>query len=162
MEKIDNSIKRIDSKIKKATKENNKTEVEKLTQQKEGLLKNRKEIENKKYTVEDFKRVGDESYLMRAFDKNKIVANIQGFKDAVKAGMISKLRQKGLFEKENLTASEKAILKKLNKQVLMIPIATGLFSKYGLVINPMIASIMMTLSSLCVVINSLRLRRIFR
>lgn len=115
--KIDNSTKRIDSKIKKATKENNKTEIEKLTQQKEGLLKNRKEIENKKYTVEDFKRVGDESYLMRAFDKNKIVANIQGFKDAVKAGMISKLRQKGLFEKENLTASEKAILKKLNKQL---------------------------------------------
>lgn len=115
--KVDNSIKRIDSKIRKATKENNQVEVEKLTQQKESLLKNRKEIENKKYTVEDFKRVGDESYLMRAFDKNKIVANIQGFKDAVKAGMISKLRQKGLFEKENLTASEKAILKKLNQQL---------------------------------------------
>ena len=74
-------------------------------------------MRTKKYTVEDFKRVGDESYLMRAFDKNKIVANIQGFKDAVKAGMISKLRQKGLFEKENLTASEKAILKKLNQAI---------------------------------------------
>lgn len=117
LEKIDNSIKRIDSQIRKATKENNKPVVEKLTQQKEGLLKNRKEIENKKYTVEDFKRVGDESYLMRAFDKNKIVGNLEGFKSAVKAGMISKLKQKGLFTKENLTASEKVILKKLNQQL---------------------------------------------
>ena len=43
----------------------------------------------------------------------------------------------------------------------MIPIAMGLFKEYGLFINPMIASIMMTLSSLCVMFNSLRLRRIY-
>ncbi len=113
LEKIDGSIKRIDSKIKKA----DKAQAEKLKQKKEDLLKKRSEIENKKYTVEDFERVGDESYLMRAFDKNKIVANLEGFKSAVKTGMISKLRQKGLFEKLNLTETEKIILEKLNTQL---------------------------------------------
>lgn len=42
----------------------------------------------------------------------------------------------------------------------MIPIAIGLFNKFGLSVNPMIASIMMTLSSLIVVLNSLRVGRI--
>ena len=41
----------------------------------------------------------------------------------------------------------------------MIPLAIGLLKSLGLSINPMIASISMTLSSLCVVFNSLRLRR---
>ena len=43
--------------------------------------------------------------------------------------------------------------------ILMIPIAIGLFKKIGLEINPMIASFSMMLSSLCVVFNALRLRR---
>ena len=43
---------------------------------------------------------------------------------------------------------------------LMIPIAIGLFKPYGFSISPMIASISMTISSLCVVFNSLRLRSI--
>ena len=41
----------------------------------------------------------------------------------------------------------------------MIPIAMGLFSKYNIILNPSIASLMMTLSSLTVVINSLRLKK---
>lgn len=41
----------------------------------------------------------------------------------------------------------------------MIPVAMGFFKDFGLTINPMIASIMMTFSSLTVVINSLRLGR---
>jgi Cu+-exporting ATPase len=42
--------------------------------------------------------------------------------------------------------------------VLSIPIATGAFYPlFGLVLNPMIASAAMILSSLCVIINSLRL-----
>lgn len=41
----------------------------------------------------------------------------------------------------------------------MIPIATGLFSKY-LTMNPMLASISMTLSSLTVMLNALRLNKI--
>lgn len=42
--------------------------------------------------------------------------------------------------------------------VLMIPIAVGLFKSLGITISPTIASISMTISSLCVVFNSLRLR----
>lgn len=45
---------------------------------------------------------------------------------------------------------------------LMIPIAMGLFSKFGIVLNPMIASFAMTISSLTVVLNSLRLRKIWK
>ena len=42
--------------------------------------------------------------------------------------------------------------------ILMIPLAIGLLKPLGLSISPMIASIAMTISSLCVVLNSLRLR----
>lgn len=44
--------------------------------------------------------------------------------------------------------------------ILMIPIATGLFKSIGFSINPMIASLAMVISSLTVVINTLRLKRI--
>jgi Cu+-exporting ATPase len=44
--------------------------------------------------------------------------------------------------------------------VLMIPIAMGLFSGIGITLNPMIASFAMTISSLTVVLNALRLKRI--
>ena len=44
--------------------------------------------------------------------------------------------------------------------ILMIPLAIGLFKKFGLEINPMIASASMMISSLCVVFNALRLKKI--
>ncbi|MBO4815702.1 MAG: copper-translocating P-type ATPase [Clostridia bacterium] len=44
--------------------------------------------------------------------------------------------------------------------ICMIPIACGVFKGYGIVLNPMIASAAMTLSSLTVVLNSLRLKKI--
>ena len=43
--------------------------------------------------------------------------------------------------------------------ILMIPIAIGLLKPLGITISPMIESISMTISSLCVVLNSLRLRK---
>ena len=43
---------------------------------------------------------------------------------------------------------------------LMIPIAMGLFIKWGITINPMIASLTMVISSLTVTLNALRLKRI--
>lgn len=43
---------------------------------------------------------------------------------------------------------------------LMIPIAMGLFTNYNIVINPMLASIAMVISSLTVILNSLRLKNI--
>ncbi len=44
--------------------------------------------------------------------------------------------------------------------ILMIPLAMGVLKNIGIEINPMIASGAMMLSSLCVVFNALRLRRI--
>ena len=43
--------------------------------------------------------------------------------------------------------------------ICMLPIAMGLFSFWGLTMNPMFASLAMTLSSITVTINSLRLRK---
>ena len=42
--------------------------------------------------------------------------------------------------------------------ILMIPIAAGLFSKFGILLNPMISALAMTISSLTVVLNALRLK----
>jgi len=42
----------------------------------------------------------------------------------------------------------------------MIPIAIGLFKPFGIVLNPVMASVAMTMSSLTVVFNALRLRKI--
>ena len=42
----------------------------------------------------------------------------------------------------------------------MLPVAMGLFTKFGLNMNPMLASIAMTLSSLTVILNALRLKKI--
>ena len=43
---------------------------------------------------------------------------------------------------------------------LMIPIAMGLFTGFGISINPMIASVAMMFSSITVILNALRLKRI--
>ena len=43
---------------------------------------------------------------------------------------------------------------------LMIPIAMGLLGKWGVTINPMIASLAMVISSLTVTLNALRLKRL--
>ncbi len=65
-----------------------------------------------------------------------------------------------------LSISQKAL--KIIKQNLflaffynscMIPIAVGLLRPFGLTMNPMIGALAMTMSSLCVVFNSLRLSR---
>ena len=44
--------------------------------------------------------------------------------------------------------------------ILMIPIAAGILYSFGILLNPMIAAFAMTISSLTVVLNSLRLRNI--
>ena len=42
----------------------------------------------------------------------------------------------------------------------MIPISMGLFKFWGIMINPMIASLAMVLSSLTVILNAMRLKKI--
>ena len=44
----------------------------------------------------------------------------------------------------------------------MLPIAVGVLSPLGITINPMMASIAMTISSVTVTLNSLSLKRIIR
>ena len=44
--------------------------------------------------------------------------------------------------------------------ICMIPIAAGLLKGWGILLNPMISAFAMTISSLTVVLNALRLRRI--
>lgn len=44
--------------------------------------------------------------------------------------------------------------------ILMIPAAAGLLTKFGIRMNPMLASLAMTISSLTVVLNALRLKKI--
>ena len=44
----------------------------------------------------------------------------------------------------------------------MLPIAIGIFSSFGIIINPMMASIAMTISSITVTLNSLRLKGVIR
>ena len=43
--------------------------------------------------------------------------------------------------------------------ICMIPIASGLLKGWGIVLNPMIAALAMTISSLTVVLNALRLKK---
>ena len=45
---------------------------------------------------------------------------------------------------------------------LMIPVAIGLFHPLGIYINPMMASFAMVISSLTVILNALRLKRLER
>jgi len=45
---------------------------------------------------------------------------------------------------------------------LMIPVAIGLFKPWGITINPMMASLAMVFSSLTVILNALRLKRLER
>ncbi len=44
--------------------------------------------------------------------------------------------------------------------ILMIPVALGLYKNIGISLNPMLASLSMTLSSICVLLNALRLRKL--
>ena len=43
---------------------------------------------------------------------------------------------------------------------LMIPVAVGLLTPFGIILNPMLASLAMVFSSLTVILNALRLRKL--
>jgi len=64
-----------------------------------------------------------------------------------------------IISKKTIKIIKENLIFALFYNILMIPIAIGLLKKYNIILNPSIASLMMTLSSLTVVINSLRLKK---
>jgi len=86
-----------------------------------------------------------------AIDSAKVVLLKNNLKDIIKLHSVSVRTVKII--KENL-------LWALVYNLLMIPIAAGVYSFINININPMLASLSMSISSLVVVLNSLRLRKI--
>ncbi len=64
------------------------------------------------------------------------------------------------ISKKTLTNIKQNLFWAFIYNVCMVPIACGMFSKWGFTINPMIASLAMIISSTFVAFNSLRLKRI--
>ena len=95
----------------------NQAQIDKIKQEELALQKQLDAIRAKTYTVQDFESVGDASYLPRAFDKNKIANNLDGFRACIKRGMISQLKQKGLFEGQKLNQREQKIFNSLNQKL---------------------------------------------
>jgi Cu+-exporting ATPase len=86
-----------------------------------------------------------------AMDSSDIILTNNDLKSVVKLINISKKTIRNI--KQNLFWA-------FFYNILMIPIAMGIFKKVGVSINPMIASIAMVLSSITVILNTLRLKRI--
>lgn len=65
-----------------------------------------------------------------------------------------------LISKETIKNIKQNLFWAFIYNICMIPIAMGVFSKLGFTMNPMLGSLAMTLSSLTVVLNALRLKKI--
>ena len=85
-----------------------------------------------------------------AIDSADVVLSKNSINDAVRAIRLSRATMKTI--KENLFWA-------LIYNSVCIPIAAGAFAALGVSISPMIASAAMSFSSICVVLNSIRLRR---
>jgi Cu2+-exporting ATPase len=85
-----------------------------------------------------------------AIDSADVVLSRNSIKDAVKAIKLSRATMRTI--KENLFWA-------LIYNSVCIPIAAGAFAAFGISISPMIASAAMSFSSICVVLNSIRLKR---
>ena len=80
------------------------------------------------------------------------------------------LTKNNLLSIVNLINISKKTIKKIKQNLfwaffyncLMIPVAIGMLKPFGISINPMIASLAMVLSSLTVILNTLRLRKIVK
>ena len=80
------------------------------------------------------------------------------------------LTKNNLLSIVNLINISKKTIKKIKQNLfwaffyncLMIPVAIGMLKQFGISINPMIASLAMVLSSLTVILNTLRLRKIVK
>ena len=86
-----------------------------------------------------------------AIDSADVIITSSDSKDLVQAVKISKATVRNI--KQNLFWA-------FFYNVIAIPVACGLFSWAGFTFSPMIASVCMSLSSICVVLNALRLKRL--
>ncbi len=85
-----------------------------------------------------------------AIDSADVVLSRNSIKDAASAIKLSRATMRTI--KENLFWA-------LIYNSVCIPIAAGAFAAFGISISPMIASAAMSFSSICVVLNSIRLKR---
>ena len=85
----------------------------------------------------------------------KVILSIEGITCSAYSNGLEKYRNKQKNIKQNLFWA-------FFYNICMIPIAAGILKPFGILLNPMIAAMAMTLSSLTVVLNALRLNRMVR
>ena len=133
-----------------------------LPQDKTNVIKKLKE-ENK-YVIMCGDGINDSPALAMA----DIGISINGASDIALDSSDVILTRANLFSILNLITISNKTIKNIKQNlfwaffynILMVPIAMGLFTKFSISINPMIASIAMMFSSLTVVINAIRLKKI--
>ena len=93
----------------------------------------------------------------------EVPTNFQSFEDTFISPYyddLSKIIDLISISKKTITNIKENLFWAFFYNVLMIPIAIGFFKSFGISMSPMIAGLGMTLSSLFVVFNALRLKRI--
>ena len=111
--------------------------------------------------------VGDGINDALALTSSSIGVSINGSSDIALDVSDVVLMNDNLFKIIDLIETSKKTIKIIKENLfwaffynlLMIPIAVGILSPFGINMSPMFGSIFMTISSLTVVLNSLRLRR---
>ena len=121
---------------------------------------------DKKILIERFKQ--RENILEKAFDEN-IELYYKSYENVLKDSISTILdtTDKDIIEKINdLIKISRKTIRNIKQNlfwaffynICMIPIACGILQPLGITMNPMIAAFAMTISSLTVVLNALRLR----
>ena len=112
------------------------------------------------------KKLGDILYILDVTDPYKLIEAI-GEIIGTKGVILTNNNLDSILNLINISEKTLKIIKQnlfwsFFYNLLMIPIAMGVFRKLGFTINPMIASMAMVFSSLTVILNTLRLKKILR
>ena len=73
---------------------------------------------------------------------------------------LDKINELMKISKKTITNIKQNLFWAFFYNICMIPIACGIFKSFNIVLNPMLAALAMTISSLTVVLNALRLKKI--